>query len=76
MHFLLPLELSPVPPLGITQIDLKIKTKFLLRTFWRHAGIPGIVPLLGGLVADGSAALGPPQNAERPVQSPEGAAPH
>lgn len=42
----------------------------------RHAGVPGIVPLLGRLVADRGAALGPPQHAEGSVQPLEGAAPH
>lgn len=47
-----------------------------VRTFWRHAGIPGVVPLLGCFIADCVAALGPPQDAEGSVQPLEGAAPH
>lgn len=47
-----------------------------MRTFAGYAGIPGVVPLLGRLIAHGGAALGPSQHAEGPVQPPEGAAPH
>lgn len=48
----------------------------LIHTFLRHIGIPGIVSLLRCLIAHCVAALGPPQDTERPVQPPEGPAPH
>lgn len=48
----------------------------MIRTFLRHAGIPGIVPLLRRFIAHRVAALGPPQDAEGSVQPLEGAAPH
>lgn len=50
--------------------------KALIHTFLWHAGVSGVVSLLGRLVADGVATLGPPQDAEGPVQPPEGATPH
>lgn len=48
----------------------------VVRTFLRHTGVPGIVPLLRRFVTDRVAALGPPQHAEGSVQPLEGAAPH
>lgn len=48
----------------------------LIRTFLRHAGIPGIVSLLRRLIAHRVATFGPPQDTERPVQPPEGTTPH
>lgn len=59
-----------------TKIHTGEMTRAPVRTFLRHAGIPGVVSLLGRLIAHRVAALGPPQDAERPVQPPEGAAPH
>lgn len=47
-----------------------------IHTFARHTGIPGIVSLLGRLIAHCVATLGPSQDTEGPVQPPEGAAPH
>lgn len=48
----------------------------LIHTFSRHTGIPRIVRLFRRLIAHCGATLGPSQHTERPVQPPEGAAPH
>lgn len=50
--------------------------KVLIHTFLWHTGIPGIVSFLRCLIANSVATLSPPQDAEGPVQPPEGATPH
>lgn len=48
----------------------------LIHTFLWSVGVPGVVSLLRRLIAHCVAALCPPQDTERPVQPPEGTAPH
>ncbi len=61
---------------NITSKEHRQDMQALIHTFLRDTGIPGIVSLLRRLIAHCVAALGPPQDTERPVQPPEGPTPH